>query len=164
MRFFKFSLIFILALVFLAATQIVVVPRYDLSIERTTLADPNLSHSGGVYTLHTLQPKNIWYIGVKKNALDSQGNEDFCVNWQGNGTFSQECLDHDGRDETDEYYTFPASIGVSAEVTFSLPTEGNITPENITVYSMNTARAGNRLAWRWEETQASPTIISRAQW
>jgi hypothetical protein len=73
------------------------------------VGDANLSYSSGTYTLENTDIKNVCYIGIKKSAL-ADADANFCVHWSGNGMTSEECMDNDGTDDTDEYYSFPASL------------------------------------------------------
>ena len=141
MQIFKFLFFSLVVALFFLATQLTTVPYYDLSIERTYTTDNNLHLSGSLYTLNTLHPKNIWYLGIKKSALEHSSTQDICVRWQGNAKTTEECLDQEGDDVSEEYYTFPTSIGQSNTIRFSFIGDVTVSPEDIVVYSMNTAPA-----------------------
>lgn len=139
---------------------------YDLSIERTTISDVNLEYDRGVYRASTLTPKNIWYIGLKKEIFPDTSHDqiELCAVWYTHSGALRECVDHDGKDASGEYYTFPVGTDLLKYIAFSLESSTPIRPEDITLYSINTLSQGKRIAWDIIGTRAENGVISRAQW
>lgn len=138
---------------------------YNLSIERTVAHDANLSWSDNVYTIHTMSPKNIWYVGLPKHLLESESDfQNTCVHWTIHDSTFTECLDDDGDDMTDEFYSFPVGSYVAQEAQFWIESPVSFDAHDITVYSLNTLPSGKKLSFRVPGMHANSNIISRAEW
>ena len=77
----------------------------------------------------------------------------------------EECLDFDGMDSTDEFFTFPLSLkDATKEITFQIESSKSLDAKDITLYSMNSKSQGFRIGLGFSKTTAETEVISRASW
>lgn len=96
--------------------------------------------------MHTDNAYNIWYLGIPKEQIEEAHLASICIDWHVSGNVYQECLDDDGVDLSDEYYSFPVQTPHTDVVAFQL-TEPLSVETPVTIYSLNTDPVGSRLVF-----------------
>lgn len=132
------------------------IPTYNLTVERTI---PTFTLSWEYY-VSVQNPKNIWYIGIKKSDIT---DDTVCVEWSFDTEKKTECIDHDGAQDN-EIFTFPVLSNAVNRVSFHILNHSSIDPSNIVLYSMDTRVSGSEIAFRFPGAIAEDGIISRKEW
>lgn len=113
-----------------------------------------------MYTVQRQNPQNIWYLSLPKESKHT----DICVRWRADESETRTCIDFDGEDTTDTYFTFPAFLPASRSVAFEIESPYSLDVNSIKLHSINTHPIGKKLVFEPFKTTANPFIISRSGW